>query len=107
LKLFHCDRPRLTFEARNKSNEKGGLLVEFIESISSFKFPILPIKASSSSLKESGLLCFWYSVKLDTYYILKYAYNFKDLYKDGIHPIDTLAKLWLRKLQPIVIEKCF
>jgi len=37
----------------------------------------------------------------------KYAYNFKDLYKDGIHPIDTLAKLWLRKLQQIVIEKCF
>jgi hypothetical protein len=75
------------FEVRNKSNDKGGLLVEFIESISSFKFPILPNKASSSSLKESGLLC--------------------DLFKDGIHPIDTLAKLWLRKLQQIVIEKCF
>ncbi|CAC5359332.1 unnamed protein product [Mytilus coruscus] len=37
----------------------------------------------------------------------KYSYNFKDLYKDGIHPINLLAEVWLRKLQQLVLKKCY
>ena len=35
------------------------------------------------------------------------VYKFQDLYKDGVHPIDILAELWLRKIQKIVCNICF
>ena len=34
-------------------------------------------------------------------------YNYKELTTDGIHAVDILAKLWLKKFQKIVLEKCF
>jgi hypothetical protein len=34
-----------------------------------------------------------------------YIYKFQDIYKDGVHPIDILAELWLRKIQKIVIAR--
>ena len=37
----------------------------------------------------------------------KYTFNIKDLYNDGIHPNPLLAHLWLRKIQEIVLDKCF
>ena len=37
----------------------------------------------------------------------RYFYNYKELTTDGIHPVDILAKLWLKKFQKIVLEKCF
>jgi hypothetical protein len=37
----------------------------------------------------------------------KYIFNMKDLYNDGIHPNPLLAHLWLRKIQEIVLDKCF
>lgn len=37
----------------------------------------------------------------------KSFYNFGNLYTDGIHPIPLLAEVWLRKLQQIVIQKCY
>ena len=36
-----------------------------------------------------------------------YTFNMKDLYNDGIHPNPLLAHLWLRKIQEIVLDKCF
>jgi hypothetical protein len=36
-----------------------------------------------------------------------YTFNMKDLYNDGIHPNTLLAHLWLRKIQEIVLDKCF
>jgi hypothetical protein len=36
-----------------------------------------------------------------------YIYKFQDLYKDGVHPIDILAELWLRKIQKILCNICF
>jgi hypothetical protein len=36
----------------------------------------------------------------------KYTVNFK-LYKDGIHPLPTLSKLWLRRIVKLTIVKCY
>jgi hypothetical protein len=37
----------------------------------------------------------------------KYTFHMKDLYNDGIHPNPLLAHLWRRKIQEIVLDKCF
>ena len=37
----------------------------------------------------------------------KYTFNMNDLYNDGIHPNPLLAHLSLRKIQEIVLDKCF
>ena len=37
----------------------------------------------------------------------RYYYNCRELTTDGIHPIDIVAKLWLKKFQKLVYEKCF
>lgn len=36
-----------------------------------------------------------------------YIYKFDDFYTDGVHPIDILAELWLRKIQKLVCNNCF
>ena len=36
----------------------------------------------------------------------RYFFNIKNLYNDGIHPCETLSKLWLRRLQKFVIGQC-
>ena len=37
----------------------------------------------------------------------KYTFNMKNLYNDRIHPNPLSAHLWLRKIQEIVLDKCF
>ena len=37
----------------------------------------------------------------------RHVYYLKELNTDGIHPIDIVSKLWLKKFQKIVLEKCF
>ena len=70
---------------------KIGNLNDEIDSINSTRSPPFSLDLLRASKVRRG----WSQNRIQT----KYAYNFKDLYKDGIHPIDTLAKLWLRKLQ--------
>ena len=36
-----------------------------------------------------------------------YVFNMKDLYNDGVYSNPLLAHLWLRKIQEIVLDKCF